>query len=211
MMLRAGSSAVVQMSCSLGLGLLLSKLYEEHFRCVIICYTSNTFGWVCQHKMSFNKKKKTFLADVKSYFTIRPSSSVRAPAHLTAVMFIFSFSDLCGKEVSLCCFYVKLQCYLIKRCLNLTFLTGQVWEFLFPMICIYRVVLVDGESNWHSKLSCPGTQDNARTVTKQKYIVLPLATDMVASGQIPSWTVNTVVDMHRLACVFWRINRLIIC
>ena len=34
LLFRAGSSAVVQMSCSLGLGLLLSKLYEEHFRYV---------------------------------------------------------------------------------------------------------------------------------------------------------------------------------
>lgn len=31
---RAGSSSVVQMSCSVGLGLLLSRLYEEHFRYV---------------------------------------------------------------------------------------------------------------------------------------------------------------------------------
>ena len=38
---RAGSSAVLQMSCSLGLGLFLSKLYEEHFRHVLPCYTSD--------------------------------------------------------------------------------------------------------------------------------------------------------------------------
>lgn len=39
------------------------------------------------------------------------------PDHLTAVMFIFSFSDLCGKEVSPCCCHVNLQCYLTDTAL----------------------------------------------------------------------------------------------
>ena len=56
---RAGSSAVVQMSCSLGLGLFLSKLYEEHFRHVLswysdlhqACFRKYNSGARCLHRL----------------------------------------------------------------------------------------------------------------------------------------------------------------
>ena len=41
---RAGSSSVVQMTCSLGLGLFLSRLYQEHFR----------YGWTLGFTKSYS-------------------------------------------------------------------------------------------------------------------------------------------------------------
>ena len=54
---------MVQMSCSLGLGLLLSRLYEEHFRCVYMKGSVAAFSPLSLHDLVLNLLNANFNRD----------------------------------------------------------------------------------------------------------------------------------------------------